>query len=44
MAKLTTDAGHRTDRRVLNRVLIYMVATHAFLGFLALLFALGSRN
>ncbi|WP_457031152.1 DUF6126 family protein [Kitasatospora sp. P5_F3] len=44
MARLTTDAGRRTDRRVLTRVLIYMVATHAFLGFLTLLFALGSRH
>jgi hypothetical protein len=51
MAKLTTtttttttDAGSRTDRRVLKRVLVYMVATHVFLGFLALLFELGGRG
>ncbi len=42
--KLTTDAGHRTDRRVWIRAVIYIAATHVFAGFLMLLFALGSRK
>lgn len=40
----TTDAGHRTDRRVWTRAIIYMAATHVFAGFVILLFELGSRK
>ncbi|MGW4650589.1 DUF6126 family protein [Kitasatospora sp. NPDC004289] len=44
MAKSTLVPGRRFDRRVLWRVVIYMAATHAFLGFLALLFEIGARK
>ena len=40
----TTDAGKRTDHRVLIRVLIYMAAAHVFGGFLYLLFFLGAHT
>lgn len=40
----TTDAGKRTDHRVLIRVCIYMAAAHLFGGFLFLLFWLGGRT
>ncbi|MGW4894346.1 DUF6126 family protein [Kitasatospora sp. NPDC004240] len=43
-APKTIDAGKWANRRVTVRVLIYMVATHAFAGFLMLLFELGNRN
>ncbi|MEV6209197.1 DUF6126 family protein [Kitasatospora sp. NPDC051914] len=44
MDKPTTDAGRRTDRRVWIRATIYMAATHAFAGFVILLFEIGSRK
>ncbi|MFG2819339.1 DUF6126 family protein [Kitasatospora sp. NPDC048365] len=40
----TTDAGHRTDRRVWIRATVYIAATHAFAGFVILLFELGGRG
>ncbi|GAA2740076.1 MULTISPECIES: DUF6126 family protein [Kitasatospora] len=40
----TTDAGHRTDRRVWIRATIYIAATHAFAGFVILLFEIGGRG
>nr|WP_280718314.1 DUF6126 family protein [Kitasatospora sp. MAP5-34] len=40
----TTDAGRRTERRVWIRAVIYIAATHAFAGFVILLFELGSRK
>ncbi|WP_329489042.1 DUF6126 family protein [Kitasatospora sp. NBC_01246] len=43
-APKTVDAGKWANRRVGIRVLIYMVATHAFAGFIMLLFELGNRN
>ncbi|MFG3050887.1 DUF6126 family protein [Kitasatospora sp. NPDC048239] len=43
-APKTVDAGKWANRRVGIRVLIYMVATHGFAGFLMLLFELGNRN
>ncbi|GGV32573.1 hypothetical protein GCM10010495_56680 [Kitasatospora herbaricolor] len=43
-APATIDAGKRANRRVGIRVLIYMVATHAFAGFIMLLFEIGSRK
>ncbi|WP_033821195.1 DUF6126 family protein, partial [Kitasatospora sp. MBT63] len=43
-ADLTKDAGRRTDRRVWIRAAIYMVATHAFAGFVILLFEIGHRG
>ncbi|MER8183512.1 DUF6126 family protein [Kitasatospora sp. NPDC094015] len=43
-SELTTDAGRRTDRRVWIRATIYMAATHAFAGFVILLFEIGNRN
>lgn len=43
-APKTIDAGKWANRRVGIRVLIYMVATHAFAGFIMLLFELGNRN
>ncbi|MFJ5121543.1 DUF6126 family protein [Kitasatospora sp. NPDC088548] len=44
VAPKTVDAGKWANRRVGIRVLIYMVATHAFAGFIMLLFELGNRN
>ncbi|WP_354641763.1 DUF6126 family protein [Kitasatospora camelliae] len=41
---VTTDAGHRTDRRVWIRATIYIAATHVFAGFVILLFELGGRG
>ncbi|MFB7619963.1 DUF6126 family protein [Kitasatospora sp. NPDC056181] len=43
-APKTIDAGKWANRRVGIRVLIYMVATHGFAGFIMLLFELGNRN
>ena len=43
-APATIDAGKRANRRVGIRVLIYMVATHAFAGFIMLLFEIGNRK
>ncbi|MEU6231586.1 DUF6126 family protein [Kitasatospora sp. NPDC047058] len=43
-APKTVDAGKWANRRVGIRVLVYMVATHAFAGFIMLLFELGNRN
>lgn len=44
LAPATIDAGKRANRRVGIRVLIYMVATHGFAGFIMLLFEVGSRH
>ncbi|MFC8448560.1 DUF6126 family protein [Kitasatospora sp. NPDC057223] len=44
LAPATIDAGKRANRRVGIRVLIYMVATHAFAGFIMLLFEIGNRK
>ncbi|MGW6913263.1 DUF6126 family protein [Kitasatospora sp. NPDC054939] len=43
-APKTVDAGKWANRRVGIRVLVYMVVTHAFAGFIMLLFELGNRN
>jgi hypothetical protein len=43
-APATIDAGKRANRRVGIRVLIYMVATHGFAGFIMLLSEIGSRK
>ncbi|GAA2810557.1 DUF6126 family protein [Kitasatospora sp. CM 4170] len=40
----TVDAGKWANRRVGIRLVIYTVATHAFAGFILLLFELGNRN
>ncbi|GAA4860019.1 DUF6126 family protein [Kitasatospora terrestris] len=40
----TLDAGRRTDRRVWIRATVYIAATHAFAGFVILLFELGGRG
>ncbi|GAA0679088.1 hypothetical protein GCM10010193_35790 [Kitasatospora atroaurantiaca] len=44
MAKVTTDAGKPTEHRVWIRAVIYIAVTHAFAGFVVLLFALGGRG
>ncbi|MGW2545226.1 DUF6126 family protein [Kitasatospora sp. NPDC001574] len=43
-APKTIDAGKWANRRVGIRLVIYTVATHAFAGFILLLFELGNRN
>ncbi|MFJ3788087.1 DUF6126 family protein [Kitasatospora sp. NPDC090091] len=43
-AAKTVDAGKWANRRVGIRLVIYTVATHAFAGFILLLFELGNRN
>ncbi|MEV0188994.1 DUF6126 family protein [Kitasatospora purpeofusca] len=40
----TIDAGKQANRRIGVRLVIYTVATHAFAGFILLLFELGNRN
>ncbi len=44
VAPATIDAGKLANRRVGIRVLVYMVATHAFAGFIILLFEIGSHK
>ncbi|MFJ1757524.1 DUF6126 family protein [Kitasatospora sp. NPDC088134] len=42
--KETVDAGYRASNRVWIRVWIYIVSGHVFVGFLFLLFFVGSRH
>jgi hypothetical protein len=43
MARQTMDAGLPAERRVWIRAIVYIAVPHFFLGFLALLFYVGSH-